>query len=94
MVSFKTIMEIIHSPSTTHSAEEWRNDGTATSTIDDAGRTVATGKSYILKSWRMPIRESASNFPQHGHVAKKGFFGIDDLRIFLPTEAFEHRSEN
>ncbi|EAA0516287.1 IS21 family transposase, partial [Shigella sonnei] len=33
---------IIHSPSTTHSAEEWRDDGTATSTTDGARRAVAT----------------------------------------------------
>ena len=32
--------------STTHSAEEWRDDGTATSTTDGARRAVATGKPY------------------------------------------------
>ncbi len=37
---------IIHSPSTTHSAEEWRDDGTATSTTDGARRAVATEKPY------------------------------------------------
>lgn len=28
-------------------------------------------------------------FSPPGHVTKEGFFGIDGLRIFLPTEAFE-----
>ncbi|EFW58576.1 putative transposase [Shigella flexneri CDC 796-83] len=44
LVSFDNPPSIIHSPSTTHSAEEWRDDGTATSTTDGARRAVATGK--------------------------------------------------
>ena len=28
-------------------------------------------------------------FSPPGHVTKEGFFGIDGLRIFLPSEAFE-----
>ncbi|GHL95012.1 hypothetical protein ECZU38_50860 [Escherichia coli] len=46
LVNFDKHPCIIHSPSTTHSAEEWRDDGTATSTTDGARRAVATGKPY------------------------------------------------
>ncbi|AJI90999.1 istB-like ATP binding family protein [Yersinia pestis] len=46
LVNFDNPPCIIHSPSTTHSAEEWRDDGTATSTTDGARRAVATGKPY------------------------------------------------
>ncbi len=46
LVNFDKSPLIIHSPSTTHSAEEWRDDATATSTTDGARRAVATGKPY------------------------------------------------
>ncbi len=40
LVNFDKHPCIIHSPSTTHSAEEWRDDGTATSTTDGARRQL------------------------------------------------------
>lgn len=69
LVNFDKHPCIIHSPSTTHSAEEWRDDGTATSTTDGARRAVATGKPYKRSACAVTTGSrpewSYMDFPEH-----------------------------